>query len=338
MSAALVAIVLVLFGVPAPGATPRPEGASRAIAIPGGEGGIGFDDLRWSAALRRVLLPAGRTGALALVDPGAGTVDLLTGFAAQAGYSGGHGEGITSVDEGEKGLLYVTDRTAQRLDVVDPASRRIVAGTALGASPDYVRWIPSTREVWVTEPEAERIEIFRAGERTTDAPKADGAIRVAGGPESLVFDAKDGVAFSHLWKGRSVAIDAKAHRIAAEFENGCDGSRGIALDAERGFLFVGCAEGRAVSLDTRSHKILGRAETGGGVDIIAYGPAASRLYVPGGKSGTLTILDVSGDGRLAKRHTVATAAGVRAVAVDDAGTAVLPDPRGGRVLVVEDRD
>src|SRR5262249_6661273 len=39
------------------------------VALPSGNAGIGFDDLRYSSTLHRVLVPAGRTGTLDLVDP-----------------------------------------------------------------------------------------------------------------------------------------------------------------------------------------------------------------------------------------------------------------------------
>src|SRR5262245_36748624 len=43
--------------------------AGQRASLPGGDKGIGFDDLRYSPALHRVLVPAGRTGTLDLVDP-----------------------------------------------------------------------------------------------------------------------------------------------------------------------------------------------------------------------------------------------------------------------------
>ena len=45
--------------------------------------------------------------------------------------------------------------------VVDPATRRIVAREKLGGTPDYVRWVAPLREIWVTEPGAKAIEMWR---------------------------------------------------------------------------------------------------------------------------------------------------------------------------------
>jgi hypothetical protein len=49
------------------------EQPDSAIQIPGGSAGIGFDDLRYSPSLKRVLVPAGRTGMFVLIDPRTGS-------------------------------------------------------------------------------------------------------------------------------------------------------------------------------------------------------------------------------------------------------------------------
>src|SRR5262245_23852244 len=155
------------------------------IALPGGSPGIGFDDLRFLPELGRVVAPGGRSGTVFEIDPATLAVSAVQGFSATPKYAGGHDDGPTSADEGA-GLVYVTDRTARRLDVVDAKTHTIVGFAALGASPDYVRFVPATHEVWVTEPDAERIEVFSVS-GTTAAHAAD--IPVKGGPESLVIDA-----------------------------------------------------------------------------------------------------------------------------------------------------
>src|SRR2546427_2510824 len=80
----------------------KPEIAKPAkLALPGGDGGIGFDDLMFSSALHRVLAPAGRTGKLDLIDPKTQKVESISGFSTDADkFGGGHGEGTTSADTG----------------------------------------------------------------------------------------------------------------------------------------------------------------------------------------------------------------------------------------------
>jgi hypothetical protein len=314
---------------PGPGVVPVP--------IPNGAPGIGFDDLHFSPALRQVLAPAGRTGTLALVS-GATTasVALIRGFSAGPTYDGGHDFGATSADAGN-GLLFVTDRSAQQLLLVDPAARAIAASAPLAASPDYVRWTGS--EVWVTEPDAEQIEVFAVVSGPGTPPRASPAalIKVAGGPESLVIDPTRKRAYTHLWSGHTVAIDLGSRAIAETWDNGCGGSRGIALDQARGYLFAGCAEGTAVVLDVSRHgAVLSRLSAGNGVDVIDYNPALAHLYLPGASSATLAILGVGVGGGLSLLGSFDTVTGAHCVAADDRAHAFVCDPNGGRLLELTD--
>jgi len=212
-----------------------------AVPIPGGSGGIGFDDLVFTPSIRRVLAPAGATGTLDLVDPTTFHVTVIGGFSSSQGkYRGRHGQGTTSADEG-RGLLFAVDRTAGLVNVIDPNAKAIIASAKLGGSPDYVRWVEPTGEVWVTEPDSDRVEVFSLSAAAKPTPVHVTNIDVKGGPESLVIDATRKKAFTHLWAGGSVAIDLAAHSVVATWSNGCSGSRGIAIDAKRGLLFAGCA-------------------------------------------------------------------------------------------------
>jgi hypothetical protein len=203
----------------------------------------------------------------------------------------------------------------------------------LAGSPDYVRWIPTTHEAWVTEPDAEQIEVFAIS--SDGAAKPTATIRVDGGPESLVLSERRGLAYSHLWKGKTVAIDVTKRKIVATWPNGCKGSRGIALDEAHGWLFVGCSEGGATVIDIdHDGTALGRADSGAGVDIIAYAPELHRLYVPSAKTGTLAVLAVDDRGELTSLATVPIATGSHCATTDGAGTVWVCDPEHGRLLAV----
>src|SRR6266550_650787 len=95
------ALLVLLLGTTAI-ATAKPDIATPArLVLPGGDGGIGFDDLMYSPALHRVLAPAGRTGKLDLIDPKTQKVESIAGFSAETDkFAGGHGEGTTSADAG----------------------------------------------------------------------------------------------------------------------------------------------------------------------------------------------------------------------------------------------
>ncbi len=309
------------------GAAAAAEPTPTPVPLPDGAAGIGFDDLRFAPVIGRLLAPAGRTGNLALVDPATGAVTVVPGF-SRGGGAGGHGAGTTSADEGG-GLLFASDRSARKLDVVDPGQRKIVAGAPLAAGPDYVRAVGG--EVWVTEPRAKQIEVFTL---SGTAPARSATIQLPDGPESLIYDATRKRAYTNEWGGRSHAIDVASHKLVASWDNGCRGSRGIALDEKRGFLFVGCEEGKAAVLDVAHEgKLLSASpRLVEGVDIIAYDAERARLYLPGEGSGTMAILAVSPTGQLSSIAVVPTAKGAHCVAVDDRGGAWVCDPERGRLL------
>lgn len=320
---------------PAPAASSASTTTAKptVLVLPAGAGGIGFDDLRFSPSLHRVLAPAGRTGKLDLIDPATQAVESVDGFSSEKTFEGGHGEGTTSVDDGA-GHLFAGDRGRAEVAIIDPVAKKITSTTKLAGSPDYVRWVAPSNEIWVTEPGKKQIEFFAFdGAKLT----RKGAIDVPGGPESLVIDATRGRAYTHTWDGESVAIDLSKHKEVARWKNGCAASRGIALDEPRGVLFVGCEEGKATAIDVaHDGKALGAVDTGKGVDIIAYAPALRHLYVPGGDSATLTIIGVDGGGKLVALGTVAAAEDSHCATVDDIGHAYVCDPKRGALLVVTD--
>lgn len=69
-------------------------GKPTKLTLPGGDAGIGFDDLMFSSSLHRVLAPAGRTGKLALIDPATLNIESISGFSADSDkfFSGGVAE------------------------------------------------------------------------------------------------------------------------------------------------------------------------------------------------------------------------------------------------------
>ena len=310
------------------------SGVGPAVELPGSGPGIGFDDLRFSPRLGRVLAPAGRSGRLALVDPATREVTAIEGFSASDAFDGGHDFGVTSAED-TGAVLLATDRTARELLVIDAGARAIVGRTPLAAGPDYVRWVAPTAEIWVTEPSAEQIEIFSlpAGET---APQPVARISIRGGPESLIIDGTRRRAYTHLWEGATVAIDLDRREPVATWDNGCDGSRGIALDEARGFLFAGCREGRATLLDVTTGARRAEVWPVDGVDVIDYDPVLHHLYLAGQIDATLAIVGVDSRGEMAVLGLEHTAIGASCVVSDRRGHAWVCDPQGGRLLVRDD--
>lgn len=307
---------------------------STTVKLPDAAPGIGFDDLRYSSTLQRVLVPAGRSGRLDLIEPQTLAVTSITGFSATSAYSGGHDDGPTSVEEAV-GKLYVTDRTARTLVTVDITSAAIAGSIALGSEPDYVRFVPTTNELWVSEPSSSQIEIFKMGDDGTPVP--DSTLAVENGPESLVVDAEHGRAYTHRWQASTVAIDVATRSIVAEWPNGCASSRGIALDAQRGWLFAACSEGTVTVLDVSNHgRILSSLARGSGFDVVGYNQALGHLYLAGSACSCLVIVGVTPSGELTFLDRFSAPGSTHCAAADDLGHAWVCDPDRGELLRVDD--
>jgi len=325
-------LALVLAAGLSAAAAAAPEG--RTIPLPDGSAGIGLDDMAWAPSLGRIVVPAGRTGRIVLIDPSGGPIAEIGGFRVSAP-GNGRGEGTTSADEGP-GLLFASDRTSGEVVAIDEKERKIVSRARLAGGPDYVRWVEATHEIWVTEPDGEGIEIFRLGSGFPPSIERSGFVSVPGGPESLVIDGARGRAYANLWKEETVAIDLKSRAIAARWKNGCGGARGLALDRRRGFLFAACTEGRVVSIDGESGKTLSSVAAPNGIDIIDYNPSRGHLYVPGAKDAQLAVVAVSPSGGLTALGRYPTAARAHCVAADPGGGIYVCDPPHGAVISLRD--
>lgn len=278
----------------------------------------------YSPRLKKVLAPGGRSGKLYLIDPATNAVTAIDGFSSDKTFDGGHDFGITSVADTGSGLA-ITDRTTTELVFVNDAGK-ITSRAKLASGPDYVRWVPATKELWVTEPGADQIEVFDG------AGKSLAKIAVKGGPESLVIAGKK--AYTHLWKGETVEIDVAARKITATYANGCEGSRGIAVDEAKGFVFAGCADGTVTSM--KDGKVVGKLKPVDGQDIIAWSPAKRHLYLAGSHSKDLAVVAVGDDGSLKLAGKGKGASGGHCVTTDDAGHAFVCDPGRGRLIANSD--
>ncbi len=306
------------------------------IPIPGATTGVGFDDMQFSLPLKEVLVPGGRMGDLFFVNPQSHAISEIGGFSVHLEYYGGHNEGVTSADSNKR-FIFATDRTSIKLSLIDAKSRKIIASVPLAGEPDYVRYVSFNDEVWVTEPRDERIEIFSIEPRKDPPLKHLKFIPIENGPESLVIDNRNRKAFTNSVSSETLEIDLKSESVIARWPNHCVNSHGLALDPKKQFVFVGCAEGKAETLDAaHGGKILGEVQSGRGVDIIAYNPLLSHLYMPGSNSGTMAVIHVLGNGGLYVEQTMPTTHGAHCVTVDDHDGVWICDPRQGRLLFFQD--
>lgn len=320
------------------------------ITLPGSTGAIGFDDMAYDAALGKVIVPAGDTGTLALIDPDTLNIKAIPGFgSATPGSASGHSVGTTSAIA-HKGLLFAIDQTNQSLDVVDPAAGEIIKSTALITSPDYIRYVPLTNELWVTEKGARQIEVFSLSNEPVPQPASTAIISFTNGPEALVIDSTRGMAYTNFAKtGQTIPIDIKTHQPQDPWPNGCTATRGMVLDEGRGILFVACKEGKIAALNVSdSGRLLANITFGSNLDFLGYNPHLAHLYIPSGASAVMAVVGVTSEaaplpartGQLSTTLTLLgtadTGLGSKCMIADDRNSVWVCDPTTGHLFHIKD--
>ena len=105
-----------------------------------------FDDLTYSPELKKLIVPAGRTEPVDLVDPKTLEVTVISGFTATTMFTlGKHRSGPTSADYGA-GEIFAIDNESKTVRVDDLATNMVTSMAMLAAAPDYVRWVETTHD------------------------------------------------------------------------------------------------------------------------------------------------------------------------------------------------
>jgi DNA-binding beta-propeller fold protein YncE len=330
-------LILIFLGMPNPVSAQAADTSlqSTAVSIPGGEGGIGFDDMAYSPDLHKVLVPAGHTGKIYLIDPVNFTMDSIGGFSSSPEFQKGHEVGVSSADQGE-GFIFAADHGKHQIIAVDAKTGAVAASADLLGDADYVRFVGINHEVWVTEPHDKRIEIFRFSAADHSIIRTTIMMFVNDGPESLMIDTLRGRAYTNLGP-QAAALDLSMHSVIGKWPNDCIKSRGDALDSQKGYLFVSCAEGKAVVFDlNHDNKEISTLSTDPGPDVISYNAKLSHLYFTSSKNATLSILGVSAQGKLSLLGQAPADKRAHCVVSDDQDNIWVCDPPRGQLLRYKD--
>jgi hypothetical protein len=313
---------------------PADPNALAAVQLHNGEGGLGLDDLRYSARLARVISPAARTGEIDLVDPETLEVSVIGGLTSAGRWDGSDLQGVESADEG-RGLVFGNDRTKHSLIVADGTASRLLATVTLDPTePDYVRWSESTSEVWVTQPGSGRIDVLSLPAGAT-TPQHAAFVELSNGPEGIAIDNARGRAYVHAFSGDIVAIDLRTRSVVATWPTGCSSSHGIPIvDEARGFVFAGCSSARVAVLDAdHDGRILDSFTLdGGGATILAYSLSLHHFYLRGDPGVKAVVIGVASDGKLSMLGGFDVPSRGHCMTADDRGHLWVCDWLGGRLL------
>jgi hypothetical protein len=308
--------------------------STTTVALPGGsDDGVAMDYLLFDPRTKSVWVPAGNTGSVDVVATADGKLTRIEGFATQEMERRGKKRlvGPSSATLGNKGV-YIGNRGDFSVCRIDDAKLEKGPCGKLDAMPDGIAFVAKTNEVWVTTPRDKSIRVLD-GETLQQTAK----LEFDGEPEGFAVDEQRGRFYTNLEdKDATLSIDLASHKVVAQWKPECgeEGPHGLRLDTPAGFLFVACSA-RALTLDVAHDGAhLGTIAVGDGTDDLDYAASTHRLYVAGGKAGTLTIAAVDARGGLSLVETVPTAEGARNGVVDDAGKVYLSHAKASELIVV----
>ena len=324
--AATLALIALAVAISACGSDSSPlDPAAYVVGLPGAGQEIDFDDIVYSRQLERVIVPARRSG-LYLVDPRSGAAKRL-----------GRTGDADSADEGD-GLIFVVNRDQKRITALDPGSGTTVFTLGTGGSPDYVRYVAPTHELWVTEPGASPsgIEVFALRDPPSVTPTRVGFVPVPDGPEALTIATRSDRAYTHAGADL-VAIAIGRHAVTERWPTGCDGTHGFPQIDERARLaLASCAsDGRVSLLRSDTGEQLGRWAVDGGESLPAFSAKTGHFYARGDPGTRLATLAATKHGLRPVTDVAVPRAG-HCLTADDQGHYWTCDAAGGRLLRFDD--
>jgi hypothetical protein len=253
---------------------------------------ISFNDFIYDAHLRRVIVPAGETGQVVLIDPKNMDFQSISGFSQQVDPANPI-VGTSSVAV-EGGFLFGLDQGTNTIRTIDLSTNNIVGSTPLNTTAEYIRYISATGELWVTEKSLNQIEIFSVSADNPPSLQSAGDISVPNGPEGLVVDDERGLAFTNRPnQSLTDVIQVMTHTVIGQWGNGCSSAKGMAIDENEGYLFVACNEGKLVimEIDNDGYQITSQ-NYGGDLESVAYNPKLHHVYLPSSASGIVAVFQL----------------------------------------------
>jgi DNA-binding beta-propeller fold protein YncE len=310
-------ILLCMFTVLGTSAAQADNAGAPAYAvlerIPGPDGGWDYTTI--DAGARRLYL--GR-------DPGVLTMDLETRKITPVAVPGEGVHGATPV--GDTGLVVSTNGDKNTVTIFAGQTNKVVGSVKVGNSPDASAYDPSTKLVAVMNHRGGTVSLIDASK-----PAVVKTIPVGGELEAAAASG-DGQLFVNVANKHEIAVlDLAAGKVVRRMVmTGCEDPSGLAYDAADGLLASVCSNGVTKILHAADGKEVASLKTGLGSDGLIFDPSRKLLFVPAGKSGTLTVIGLGADKTPEVLQTVKTASGARLGALDaKTGRLYLPSAKLG---------
>lgn len=210
----------------------------------------------------------------------------------------------------ELGRLYASATGKQQVVAIDEAGFEIIASIPAGSYPDGMAYIPSRKNLYVSDKRGAVVVIDVASNQ------AVATIALAGEAGNLSYDPLSDRIFVNLRAmGELAEIDPATNAVVALHPlPGARQNHGLLIAPEARLAFVAC-EGNAtlLVLDLRTMRVLTSHPVGTTPDIMAFDPEPGLLYVAS-ESGVLSVFRVA-EGTVSKTGEVFVASRAHSVAV-----------------------
>jgi hypothetical protein len=185
--------------------------------------------------------------------------------------------------------VYATATGNNRMVSLDEDTGAVLGQAPTGSYPDGLAYDPRRNAIWTTNETGGSETVIDA---TTGAVR--GTVVVGGEAGNVAYDpSTDRMLVDVQSRNDLAVIDPATLSVLRRVPlPGCDHDHGLALDPGNQLAFVACdANATLLTVDMTSWQVLGTDPVGQNPDVVAYDPAAHRLYVAA-ESGTLTVLDL----------------------------------------------
>ena len=185
--------------------------------------------------------------------------------------------------------VYATATGINRVVSLDEDTGAVLGQAPTGSYPDGLAYDPRRTAIWTTNETGGSETVIDA---TTTTVR--GTVVVGGQAGNVAYDPiTDRMLVDVQDRNDLAVIDPATLTVTRRVPlPGCDHDHGLALDPDNRLAFVACdANARLLTVDMTSWQVLGTDPVGRDPDVVAYDPAAHRLYVAA-ESGMLTVLDL----------------------------------------------
>jgi YVTN family beta-propeller protein len=218
----------------------------------------------------------------------------LAPLALAAGLLAALAFGPSRQDDTQGAILLVTNKSANTISFIDPASGQEIAQLATGPSPHEVAATPDGRLAFVANYGHNSLSVIDVRNRASVGTVDLGA---HSRPHGIVVT-RDGASVWVTTEGSKhlVEVDVASLEVKRAIETGQEVTHMVALAESAGKAYTANIGSGTVSvIDIRSGELIRHIATGAGAEGIAVTPDDKYLLVTNRAAGTLSVVDIASD-------------------------------------------